>query len=238
MLSGLQKWIDGVNATHVIFCADVKPYVRLKQYPEYKAGRVNDEDLVEKKKVTETQFLELCKVMEWPVWGVTGFEYDDLVSVIAIHYRHRFKTITAVSNDSDLFQLFNWNGFQMWRGNKGLYTKAEYSKDWGMSYDDLILSLAIVGTHNSVSGVKGIGEVKVKKLIANPPALRTVLKDHKETIERNLSLIKLPHSEFPMDERMPKITHPFDERKLYRYCGRYDINITKAMLDAFERLGK
>ncbi len=240
VIEGLQKTIFETNCTHLIFCEDVKPYIREKQYPEYKSVRksAKDEELVERKIVSEKLVKDLCKVLKWPIWGIQGFEYDDLLAHIATKYRHRFKTITAMSNDSDLYQLFKWPSFQISKGKKGIYTHSDYSVEWGLSSRDLCLALAMTGTHNDVAGIPGIGEVTARKILRDPPRLREVLKDHGQLIERNLSLITLPHPDFPTDIAIPDLRHPFLERDFMKFCGRYDITVTKKMIEAFERLGK
>lgn len=237
----MQKAIVAVGATDVVICEDRKPYVRSDLYPQYKALRVSNRDpeLYEKAQVTIVLIKKLLAVVGWPLWALRGFESDDLISHAAIKYRNRYQRVIAVSNDSDLYQLFAYPGFAIWKGKKGIYTRERYEKEWaGLPIEHLPTALALMGTHNEVEGVRGIGIVTAISIVSHPFKLRAALEQHADIVRRNLELIRLPHRDLPKELAIPGYSRKFVERDLLRFCGRYDINISQGACDAFERIGR
>lgn len=235
----IAKAVGDTGATSIVLCTDSKPYRRTRLYPEYKLLRANTKDpvLAENANTTIAQVRELVKVVGWPIWSVPSFESDDLVAHTVIHYRHRYHNIIAMSNDSDLYQLFQWKHFQLYKGKKGLYTRNDYDKEWGLPANQLVLALAMCGTHNEVEGIKGIGPVTARKMLLNDPAkYRATRERHLAVIERNESLIKLPHPDFPTTAQLPPYTCEYDERALQRFCARYEIQLQRWQSENFEKL--
>ena len=239
-LVALQKTITAVGATDIVICEDMKPYLRSILYPEYKALRkeTRDEALYEAAQYTLGLVRELLHVTGWPLWGLQGFESDDLVAHAAIKYRHRYRKVIAMSNDSDLYQLFTLPGFSIYKGKKGIYTRDHYDREWkGLPLEHLPTALALMGTHNEVEGVHGIGPATAKDIVNHPFKLRQALGKHASIVERNLQLITLPHKDLPRELNIPDRSRKFVERDLLKFCGRYDINLTRAMCIAFEQIG-
>lgn len=239
-LGAMQKAIAAVDATDIVICEDRKPYVRSDLYPQYKELRktTRDPELYEKAQATIALIKKLLAVTGWPLWALRGFESDDLISHAAIKYRNRYKHVIAMSNDSDLYQLFKYPGFAIWKGKKGLYTRPEYEREFaGLPLEHLPTALALMGTHNEVEGVRGIGIVTAVSIVSHPFKLRQALDQHADIVARNLELIHLPHKDFPRELSIPAYSRQFVERELLRFCGRYDINVTRDMCIAFERIG-
>lgn len=239
-LVGLQKAITAVGATDLVICEDRKPYLRSKLYPEYKAARKEsrDPELYERAQFSIGLIKELLQVTGWPLWALPGFESDDLIAHAVTKYRHRFRKIVAMSNDSDLYLLFQYPVFQVYKGKNGIYDRQQYDKEWlGLPPDLFRMALAFTGTHNEVEGVRGIGPVTARAIVTNPYKLRLAREQHREVVERNLQLIQLPHPDFPRSEPIPKYTRRFTERDLLRFCGRFDITLTREMCVAFEQIG-
>lgn len=239
-LGAMQKAISAVDATDVVICEDRKPYIRSQLYPAYKEMRktTRDPELYERAQESIVLIKQFLSVVGWPLWAVQGFESDDLVGHAVIKYRNRYKRVVAMSNDSDLYQLFKYPGFSIWKGKKGLYTKMQYEKEWaGLPLEHLTTALALMGTHNEVEGVRGIGMVTAIGIVSHPFKLRQALEQHSEIVERNLQLIHLPHKELPRHLPVPDYTRHYVERDLLRFCGRYGISVTREMSIAFERIG-
>lgn len=238
-MAGISKIIHIVGATDIVVCEDRKPYLRSDLYPQYKQLRKKNEDkeLYERAQFSITLIKELLQVLGWPLWSLPGFESDDLISHAVIKYRHRYDQVIAASNDSDLYQLFKWPVFALYKGKKGLYTHKHYAEEWGdLPPDDLKMALAFIGTHNDVEGVRGVGEVTARKIVQDPTRLRLFREQHREIVERNLELIQLPHPKFPRATPLPGPTRRYVERDLIRFCGRFDIGVTMTMCQAFERI--
>jgi hypothetical protein len=92
---------------------------------------------------------------------------------------------------------------------------------------------ALTGTHNDLDGIPDVGIVRAKKALRDPAVMRKYRAEWAHIIDRNLSLIRLPHRDLPKDLVLPKHQPGFDVRRLYKYLGRYDIDCTNAMEAAF-----
>ncbi len=233
------KMMRETKATHVAFCQDRKPYLRSVEYPEYKQLRKKsaDDELLKMYTASMALLLEVLEQSGLTVWGVDGFESDDLVAHCVMKYRHRFDKIYAASNDSDLYQLLWADNFSIYtKSITDLTTRASVMEKHGLTPDQFMLMTAMTGTHNDIAGIDKVGPVTATKAIKDPALMRKWRSTHGDIIDRNLSLIKLPHDDFPYEQSLPPAAERFDERMLYRLLGRYDIDTTTTMIRAFEQL--
>ncbi len=238
-LTTLAKTIRETRAQRIVICQDRKPYVRSLSYPAYKQLRKKREDDELLMMYTQSMklVLDALEVLGFPVWGVDGFESDDLIAHCVTQHRSRFDRIYAASNDSDLFQLLWCERFLIYKDSiANVVTGASLLKDKGLTPTQFMLATALQGTHNDIEGIDGVGEKTAAKAAQDPALLRKLQDKHAPLIARNLSLIQLPHPQFPWATQVPPLCNPFSAQRLYRFCGRYDIDVTKAMLDSFEQL--
>jgi len=235
----MAKVIRECGADEVVVCQDVKPYRRSLEYPEYKMLRAStaDEEIREKYLISVPQVLEMLHVVGIPVMSYPGFESDDCIGHIVSQHRHRYHAIYAASNDSDLYALFECPWFKVWR--KGPDDVMDYWKlkaETGLEPAEFSLASALMGTHNDIAGIYGVGLKTAAKAVLNPGLLRQYYEKHRDMIERNKRLIKLPHADFPRDAPVPKAHKSFDARELYRWCAKYDINVSTSVVNAFEQV--
>lgn len=239
----LAKVVNELRVTRVGLCKDHPPYKRLAVLPEYKGDRSGrDPVLYANVEVTKGLIEDWCKVINVSVFSMPGYEADDWIALHAIRSTKFNDMIVAWSNDADLFQLFSIRNFAMYRGKTGLYTREQFQKDFdGISREHLRLILAMVGTHNAVPGIKGIGEVTAKKIVTDPALLRKTMLVHGEVIERNLKLIELPYSDLYDDlglaPRAAVKPQTYDERAMLKFCTQHGITLTSAMSKAWSSLG-
>ncbi len=238
-LTTLAKQIRETKATDVIICRDMKPYRRSELYPEYKLLRKKnaDDDLLKAYNQSVKLILDLNdEVLGLPVMAEDGFESDDCIGWLVHRRRHRYEVIYACSNDSDLFQLFWCDNFRVLRKDiNDVMDGSKFAKQFDMTPDQFMLYSALQGTHNDIAGIAGVGPKKASDAIRMPNLMRAYREKHGAMIERNLQLIKLPHPEFP-NARIPAHDRQLDERALYRWCGRIDIDVTRSMLDSFTQV--
>lgn len=239
-LTTFAKMVRETRATHVAFCQDVKPYKRSLTYPEYKQLRKKnaDEELLVMYKESMALVLDILRDTGLTIWGLDGFESDDLIGHCVMKYRHRFDYIYAASNDSDLYQLFEYSGtFNVYRKSMAdLMNRRELRLTTGLTARQYMMATALMGTHNDIAGISGVGEKTAIKAVMNPALLRTYMEKHRDIVERNLALIKLPHADFPHETPLPTHDAGFSPRKLYTALGRYDIDVTPTMERAFQQL--
>jgi DNA polymerase-1 len=236
----LAKIIRDTEATHVVITEDRKPYKRSEFYPQYKMIRksTSDPELKAKADLTKQQVMEVMECIGIPVVGVPGYESDDIIGHYARHYRYRFNTIYAGSNDSDLFQLLDpEHRFRIYRKDESdVWTYAGVQKAYGLTPEQYILATALRGTHNDVEGIPQVGEKTSFAAVTTPGKMRTYYERYGELIARNLKLIKLPYDGFPDEAVKLPSAGQFRARALYRCCAKYDIAVTKNMLDSFEKV--
>lgn len=235
------KQIRETAATDYVACLDMPPYKRSEVYPEYKMLRKEkrDDGLYELHQATKPLILEFLQEFSIPVLGVKGFESDDCIAHLVQTYRHRFETIYAASNDSDLWQLFEHRNFKALRGSElsdVLDWRNLDAMPWCCTPEQYKLGLAMQGTHNDVAGIPKVGPVTAMRAVKDPVVMRQYREQWGELIDRNLALIELPHPDFPRDVRLPRKTQGFDPRDLYRWCARFDIEVTRSMVDALEQV--
>lgn len=234
----LAKTINDTQATHVVVCEDRKPYRRSLLYPEYKQLRkaTADEELKERADVTKLQVMKALDVIGIPVVGVNGFESDDIIGHYVTRHRHRFETIYAASNDSDLFQLLIHRRFRVYRKDEtDVVSYDSLKRSTGLEPEEFMLASALMGTHNDVAGIPKVGEKTAIKAVKTPSALRMYREQWADLIERNLRLIRLPYEGFPAHLELPTCGS-FVGRDFIRHLARYDINVTTSMMNAFERV--
>ena len=240
-LVSLARTILDCEASHVVVCQDIKPYVRSKEYPDYKMLRRNVKKDARAEEIREKHLLSvplICAAMEEvgiPLLGVAGFESDDCIGHIATHYRHRWRSIIAASNDSDLFALLRFKSFSVWLKEEEM-TLERFREVHKVEPEEFSLMTALTGTHNDIEGIKGVGPGKARIAVQTPGVMRKYREQYGDMIDRNLRLIKLPHDQFPRDVIVPPRTRPYSSRSFVTWCSMYDITATRTMDEAFEQV--
>lgn len=227
------------QATDVAFCQDVKPYKRSLAYPQYKQLRKKaaDDDLLMMFSQSMKLILESMEESGLRVWGLPGYESDDLIGHCVMKYRHRFDRIYAASNDSDLWQLLWADSFRIYTKDIANIISLKTLDAMGITPEQHKLMVALMGSHNDVEGIAGVGEKRALAAVKDPALLRGYREKHGEMIDRNLELIQLPYDGFPRSASIPH-HEGFNKRALYRFLGQYDIEITGSMSSAFDQINE
>ncbi len=236
----VSKMIREVQATHVVFCTDSKPYTRSLEYAQYKQLRkaTADPELLARHRESLPLILDTLKFLGLPVWGIAGFESDDLIAHCVTKYRHRYDHIWAGSNDGDLFQLFGVPNFAQYVTELSLAKRGPLITygNTQVTPAEFMLCTALTGTHNDIEGIHKVGPVTAIKIVRDAALMRQTRERYGSMIDRNLRLIQLPHPEFPRHETIPALLAPVEDHRLYRALGRYDIQVTTTMVRAMEQL--
>lgn len=231
------KAVRETGATRVVFACDTKPYRRSAEYPDYKRLRRKERDpeLAARQDESMAQVRELLYRLGFYLSGAPGFESDDVIADLGLRYRHRFPAVWAASSDSDLFQLLWVPNFAIYRTDARTAVRGADLVDCRgrpTTPQQYMLATALMGTHNEVAGIEGVGEKTAFDAAHDPAKLRQLMDRHRDVVERNLRLIALPHRELP---KMALPEHGrYDPRALYRELGRYDIETTDAVARAFD----
>lgn len=242
--------IHRVGARHVVICRDSKPYLRTMQFPDYKQiGRgKKDPALEERVKVTQKHLRSLLSAMSIPDWELPGYEADDLIAAATIQNRCRYERVVALTNDSDTGVLYQYKNFHVYNSktekNTSPYKTLAELVGVPMTREQaplLVDMLALSGTHNSVPGLDGIGPVKSFAIVTSPTKWQEYLEKHRFMIERNQSLIELPHPNLRRQRwtyPVPPVLGTFNRNALYRWSIPYGINPTSPMVEALEQVNR
>ena len=242
MMSVCKIIIDN-RVDKVVVCEDVKPYVRSLEYPEYKNVRrkqmdVKAEEIRDKHIASLPLIKEMLDIAGIPVMGVKGYESDDCIGYVVRQHRGRYRRIIAASNDSDLFPMLKFPNFAICKKSDAsdLYTLDSLREEFpGLEPDDLSMVSALMGTHNDIEGIKGVGPKTATKAVQTPGLLRQYREQWSDLIDRNLRLIRLPHPTFPR-MAIPGRTRTYKSRDLVKWCSMFDITTTRHMDEAFEQV--
>ncbi|HAW94718.1 MAG TPA: hypothetical protein DCX60_00435, partial [Phycisphaerales bacterium] len=139
---------------------------RSQLYPEYKANRdAPPSDL----KPQVERCLGLMKSMQIPIYGVEGFEADDVIATLVKRVRadHPDVEIRIISKDKDLQQLLDEKTALVDVHKDTVNDVAALDDAFGIRPDQVVDMLALMGdTSDNVPGVPGIGPKTAAQLIA------------------------------------------------------------------------
>lgn len=198
ILYGFTKYILELTAqehpTHLAVAFDPPGGTfRHKLYPGYKGTRPPTPQLV----IDALEPLsELMKSMNIPVLMVPGFEADDVIGSMAKRAEREGLQVYMVTPDKDYGQLISENIFQYKPGKAGnereiIGTEALCAK-YGIARPEQIIDmLAICGdASDNVPGVKGVGEVGARKLLAKYGSIEGIYSHIRELAPRQKAMFE------------------------------------------------
>ncbi len=159
---------------------------RSQLYPEYKANRdAPPSDL----RPQVNRCLELMRSMEIPIYGVEGFEADDVIATLVKRVRadHPEVEIRIISKDKDLQQLLDDKTALVDVHKDTVNDVAALDEAFGIRPDQVVDMLTLMGdTSDNVPGVPGIGPKTAAQLIAEYDTIEGIF----EAIEAQKALPK------------------------------------------------
>ena len=185
-----------------------EPTFRHQQYSDYKAHRAPlPEPLLSQFALLD----RLLAALGAPVFGVSGFEADDVIATLARGFAGDGESVCVVSGDRDMFQVVREHVHVLFIGRRGqphvLYDEDAIAKRFALSPEQLPSFVALVGdSSDNLPGVHGIGVKTAQKLIAQfgsasallagvdqvkSSTVREALSQAAERIRRNESLVRL-----------------------------------------------
>lgn len=162
-LNMMTKFIEKHHPTHILVCYDSQSgnSVRRDMYPEYKANRVQVNQVSAEEKIIR-RFFELLQI---PSVELDGYEADDLIGS-AVKELSPHMDIVIVTGDKDLLQLIR-PGVQVYDSMKNIwYGPDEALRKFGVRPEQISDYLAITGDSvDNIPGVMGIGPKGAEKLL-------------------------------------------------------------------------
>jgi len=237
-VSQLAGQINKASITHIMVCKDHPPYLRKTDYPEYKEDRKTTEkpEWYEHRKTTFSQVEIFLRLAGIQAYDQEGLEADDLIATIVDQQASQFDQVFILSNDDDLYQLLAHDNVTLLKVSGNMDVAKFADKYPGISPEDWNYVTALMGSHNNVAGIPGVGIKTALKLVAQfreSGKYPAKMEQHKELIERNLKLVTLPYPSAAKIRYDVMDIPQLNQRALMRYLSQYGINYSGAMQNAF-----
>lgn len=224
---------------------------RLQMYPEYKGDRKwRKEDLPQQEVISRDSYYYQLSVLEKNLKNlgirqarISGVEADDLVAFYSGWYeRNNFPCIIA-TGDRGLHQCAS-DMVSILDPEKGLLDKEAVEALWKLPINQILLYKAMVGGKDNIKGVKGIGDVRARKLLEiglcdegqldkNTKRLHDMLIQEKDVFTRNVTLMKaskeFSNTMYPEHVRDEALKHLFDKPtcnslEFLRFLREWELN--------------
>jgi len=240
--------IKEIRPDKVVYCLDSPPYHRYADCGDYKHHKEQSQLTEEEAEVIDhiNRSKKICMDylrMSGACYAVReGLEADDLIAIYT-HLSHDYGEVVAMSNDSDLYQLFIHLKFSLYKGTKkGFYTAKDFFEEFGITPHSWNEVTSMTGGHNGLPGIKGIGIKTALRIIKEPEfreKKKELLINNKNLILLNRRLTRLPYyklrewSEVFLEE---KGGDKPSEKELIRYLSKYGISFSSFFRDANDQL--
>jgi DNA polymerase I len=215
------------------------PTFRSKEYEEYKAGRrAMPEDL--KPQIEKVR--EVLTAFTIPIYGVPGFEADDVIGTFARIAEERGHSVTIVSGDLDCLQLVS-ESVEALVPRRGITDTFVYGPDqvrqrYGFEPSQLIDFKALRGdTSDNIPGVPGVGDKTAAKLVQDYGTIEALLARIDELPEGRLKTsLKANEDRVRLGKRMVTIVRdvPVELDLEKARWTRYDYDIAREVFDRME----
>ena len=254
ILFGFTKMIlELINKEHpthlaVAFDPPAKTF-RHTAYPLYKANRSAAPELV---KAALEPLQDILKAFNIPVIMMPGYEADDVIGSMATQWKGNNTQIFMVTPDKDYGQLISENVFQYKPAKGGneieIIGREQVCQHYGICNPEQVIDILTIwgDSSDNVPGIKGIGEVGAKKLMAKYGSLDSIIEHRSELPQKqqeniNASLDQIEMSRFLVtiktDIELPLkvediIIKGASYQELDRVFNRYEFNSLRKMLPA------
>src|SRR5947199_8002860 len=164
------------------------PTFRNEEYAEYKAGRRAMPDDLRPQIQRVREVLEAFSI---PIYGVPGFEADDVVGTLAIKGEEAGLQVTIVSGDLDCLQCVT-DSVDALVPRRGITDTTVYGPDqvrqrYGFEPPQLIDFKALRGdTSDNIPGVPGVGDKTAGRLVHDYGSIQALLERVEELPEGRL----------------------------------------------------
>ena len=216
-----------------------KPTFRSQEYEEYKAGRRAMPDDLRPQIDMVREVLDSFSI---PIYGVEGFEADDVIGTLARIAEERGHSVTIVSGDLDCLQLVT-ESVEALVPRRGITDTFVYGPDqvrqrYGFEPPQLVDFKALRGdTSDNIPGVPGVGDKTAAKLVQDFGSVEALLDRLGELPEGRLKTSLTAHADkVRLGKRMVTIVKDVPvELELERArWTRYDYERTRRVFDHLE----
>lgn len=182
--STLLKVIKEQQPQYVIAAFDVGKSFRVEQFVEYKANRPSTPDDL---RLQFARCREFCEALGIPVFGVEGYEADDLIGTLAKQAAGQHLETVILTGDRDTLQLVDDKTqalmFIGYTGEIKMYDTAAVVERFGLAPSQLIDFKALRGdTSDNIPGIAGVGDKTATKLLQDYHSVEGIY-EHLDEIE-------------------------------------------------------
>ncbi|HEV2474892.1 MAG TPA: DNA polymerase I, partial [Candidatus Dormibacteraeota bacterium] len=216
-----------------------KPTFRSQEYEEYKAGRrAMPDDL----RPQIDMVREVLGSFSIPIYGVEGFEADDVIGTLARIAEERGHSVTIVSGDLDCLQLVT-ESVDALVPRRGITDTFVYGPDqvrqrYGFEPPQLVDFKALRGdTSDNIPGVPGVGDKTAAKLVQDFGSVEALLDRIGELPEGRLKTSLTAHADkVRLGKRMVTIVKvvPVELELEKARWTRYDYDRARRVFDHLE----
>src|SRR5690348_6285827 len=216
-----------------------KPTFRSQEYEEYKAGRrAMPDDLRPQIEMVR----EVLGAFTIPIYGVEGFEADDVIGTLARIAEERGHAVTIVSGDLDCLQLVT-ESVDALVPRRGITDTFVYGPDqvrqrYGFEPLQLVDFKALRGdTSDNIPGVPGVGDKTAAKLVQDFGTIESLLERIEELPEGRLKTsLKANADKVRLGKRMVTIVRdvPVELELEKARWTRYDYDRARRVFDRSE----
>lgn len=197
----------------IAFCFEGSNLERRKVFPDYKRRRAKRERTAEEEKARAGFIRQVERLRkEWlprigfrNVFSYNGMESDDIMARIAKVYPGQMIMVTA---DHDLFQCLSPSVSIYNPQQDKMFTESWFRARYQIAPRSWAVVKAMAGCKSdNVPGIAGVGEATAvrylsRKLREDSAAWRKI-RENKEIVMRNRSLVALPHENCPIPSFRP-----------------------------------
>jgi len=216
-----------------------KPTFRSQEYEQYKAGRrAMPDDL----RPQIDMVREVLGAFSIPIFGVEGFEADDVIGTLARIAEERGHAVTIVSGDLDCLQLVT-ESVEALVPRRGITDTFVYGPDqvrqrYGFEPPQLVDFKALRGdTSDNIPGVPGVGDKTAAKLVQDYVSVEALLERVEELPEGRLKTsLKANADQVRLGKRMVTIVRdvPIELELEKARWTRYDYDKARRVFDHLE----
>jgi len=216
-----------------------KPTFRSQEYEEYKAGRRAMPDDLRPQIEMVREVLDSFAI---PIYGVEGFEADDVIGTLARIADERGHAVTIVSGDLDCLQLVT-ESVEALVPRRGITDTFVYGPDqvrqrYGFEPAQLVDFKALRGdTSDNIPGVPGVGDKTAAKLVQDYVSVEALLDRLDELPEGRLKKsLQANADKVRLGKRMVTIVRdvPVELELEKARWTRYDYEKTRRVFDHLE----
>jgi DNA polymerase-1 len=215
-----------------------RPTVRLEQYADYKAGRVEAPDEFRQQLGLIREVLETLRI---PIVEVEGHEADDAIATLACRAAVEGMEAVIVTADRDFFQLVR-PGIQVMFNRRGIsdivtYDQKAVTDRFGLPPEKYLDYVALKGdASDNIPGVPGVGEKTASRLVQDFGSVEDLLEHTDQVKGRLRQAIEQAGQDLVRNKGLARLVCDLDLEVVPEDCvmGEWDQDAVRRLFNSLE----